>query len=102
MQTTCTRCAAILGPAAVFHVVRLRTTHTRRVWFCCPGCYRLWLLDDEPDAEPAQFILRFGPPPPQAPPERAPEPTKPTTRHKTRRGGSRGGGEAPRMWRATP
>jgi len=84
MQTTCTRCAAILGPAAVFHVVRLRTTHTRRIWFCCPGCYRLWLLDDEPDAEPAQFVLRFGPPPPQAPPERAPEPTKATTRHKTR------------------
>jgi len=59
MKTTCTRCAAILAPLAVFHVVRLRTTHTRRIWFCCPGCYRLWLLDDEPDAKPAQLVLRF-------------------------------------------
>lgn len=83
MQTTCTRCAATLGPLAVFHVIRLRTTHTRRVWFCTPACYAVWLADDEPDAKPAQFVFRFLPSPPQAPPEPAPEPTKATTRHKT-------------------
>ena len=83
MQTTCTRCSAQLGFTAVFHVVRLRTTHTRRVWFCTPACYAVWLADDEPDAKPAQFVFRFLPPPPQAPPEPAPEPTKATTRHKT-------------------
>ena len=83
MQTTCTRCAATLGTLAVFHVIRLRTTHTRRVWFCTPACYAVWLADDEPDAKPAQFVFRFLPSPPQAPPEPAPEPTKATTRHKT-------------------
>ncbi len=64
MQTTCTRCAATLGTLAVFHVIRLRTTHTRRVWFCTPACYAVWLADDEPDAKPAQFVFRFLPSPP--------------------------------------
>jgi len=82
MQSTCTRCAAILGNAAVFHVVQLRSTHSRRVWFCTPACYAAWLADDGPDAKPAQSVFRFLPLPPQAPPEPAHETRKATARQK--------------------
>ena len=51
MQTTCTRCSAQLGFTAVFHVVRLRTTKERRIWFCCPLCLARWLQDNQPDAQ---------------------------------------------------
>jgi hypothetical protein len=63
MQTTCTRCSTQLGFTAVFHVVRLRTTRERRIWFCCPLCLARWLQDDQPDAQASQFRLFFPPSP---------------------------------------